>query len=95
MGSIQNKVRDGIAKVASQVNPHAILALGDNVYEKGVSSEGQMVRKWRDIWLSKPSLKREWYGVTGNHDWKSDAWVYAAVHWDFWLQTNSVSWIRR
>merc|ERR1719203_566282 len=71
----QRSVRDSMASKAASVNADAILALGDNIYEDGASSTGQMVREWQDIYMQRSGLKRPWYAVMGNHDWRSDGWI--------------------
>jgi tartrate-resistant acid phosphatase type 5 len=72
-GDTQSAVRDGMASKASSMNPEAIFALGDNVYENGASSESHMVSDWANIYMKRSSLKRPWYAVTGNHDWRTNA----------------------
>lgn len=72
-GDKQTRVAEGMARVAESINPVAVLALGDNVYEVGASSEDQMVREWKDVYLSHESLQKPWYAVTGNHDWMINA----------------------
>lgn len=72
-GSRQRAVVDGMARVAARINPAAILAVGDNIYPNGAENQSKMVSHWRDIWQSRSALRRPWYAVTGNHDWRSNA----------------------
>jgi len=71
----QGRVRDSMAAEAAQVSADAILALGDNIYEDGAASTGQMVREWQDIYMTRSALRRPWYAVMGNHDWRSDGYI--------------------
>merc|ERR1719203_2361378 len=75
IGSAQRSVRDSMASKAASVKADAILALGDNIYENGASSTGQMVREWQDIYMQRSGNRRPWYAVMGNHDWRSDGWI--------------------
>merc|ERR1719296_164506 len=80
-----------MAKVASVLNPAAIIALGDNVYPAGVWSKYGLREKWRKVWF-QGALRRPWYAVLGNHDWRGSGraqrdFTQADSHWnmpDFW-----------
>ena len=50
----------------------AILALGDNFYEDGVTSVGdeQWQTTWKDVWEPQV-LALQWFPVLGNHDYHS------------------------
>jgi hypothetical protein len=66
----QQAVKDSI--LARKYNPNFFIALGDNFYEKGVTSveDPQFQEAWDDVYTEKPFLKR-WYAIVGNHDWRS------------------------
>jgi len=67
------RVAKGMARVAKDVKPTAIFALGDNVYYAQKEKNANLETSWYDIFpRDHESLRVPWYPVTGNHDWESD-----------------------
>ena len=52
-------------------NPHAVLALGDNIYKQGIKDmdDANWNYLWTNIYIIYSGLRKPWYAVTGNHDW--------------------------
>lgn len=69
----QQKVADGMATQAEQLNPEFIVSCGDNFQIAGVTSTTDPLWKsnFEEVYKSK-SLQIEWYPVFGNHDYKGN-----------------------
>jgi acid phosphatase len=63
----QEAVAQGLAAVAAERNPLFIAGVGDNVYSHRASI---LVERWIDIYMGFPALKRDWFMITGNHDYR-------------------------
>lgn len=69
----QKPVADLMGKVAEQVGPDAVLALGDTFHYEGVQSTSD------PLWLtnyeliySHPELMVDWYPICGNHEYRGN-----------------------
>jgi acid phosphatase len=59
-----------LATVAQIKQPNAIFGIGDNIYDDWQQpSFGKIVEYWSAYYLRYQSLKRDWYLVTGNHEY--------------------------
>ena len=81
-----------MAAWSDQYNADFILAVGDNFYFEGISSDCQDDRfqnTWENIYIKdKPSLQKPWYVLAGNHDWKGNVSAQIAFskmneYWNF------------
>lgn len=70
----QRAVAAAMAKAAEQTSCRFVISVGDNFYEKGVSSidDPQWRNTFEDVY-SATSLQCPWYPVLGNHDHKGNA----------------------
>jgi predicted phosphodiesterase len=72
----KKSVASGMAKIASKLSPQAIISVGDIIYPDGSEgSDGRIAKYWSDIYMKHSSLKRNWYLVLGNHDWRKSSSV--------------------
>lgn len=69
-GDRQSSVAKGMTLWSTVVNAQFTLNLGDNFYERGVSSKNDPLwdTYWRNVFNS-PSLNHTWYSIAGNHDY--------------------------
>eukprot|EP01062_Namystynia_karyoxenos_P043529 TRINITY_DN318_c0_g2_i1.p1 TRINITY_DN318_c0_g2~~TRINITY_DN318_c0_g2_i1.p1 ORF type:complete len:367 (+),score=140.79 TRINITY_DN318_c0_g2_i1:94-1101(+) len=60
-----------LAPVMGKYNPDFVLAIGDNFYDKGVSSvdDPQFKSKFEDTFTAPSLLKVPWFIAAGNHDY--------------------------
>lgn len=59
-------------RIAERLNPQFIIALGDNIYENGVSSpdDPRFLTQWANVFLDPyPALRIPWRMTLGNHDY--------------------------
>jgi len=71
----QRRVAKGLAKVAEEQSVLSIHGVGDNIYSDGAEGDPTLIATyWRDVYTGPyTQLRRPWYIVTGNHDWRTDA----------------------
>lgn len=90
---------EGMANWAEEHEADMILALGDNFYFEGISTDSNDDRfqnTWENVYISdKPSLQKPWYVLAGNHDHKgnvsaqiaftdqNDYWQFPDYSYDF------------
>lgn len=65
----QVAVAKGMATIASSINAEFIVAMGDNFYSNGVTSDKdtRFTNTWLNIYTAA-SLQKPWYVIAGNHD---------------------------
>lgn len=59
----------GMNKIASELGSEFVVALGDNFYEAGISTDENSERfqqTWEDVYTGK-FLQTPWYVTAGNH----------------------------
>lgn len=90
VGKDQHNVATQMATAASKMNPEFFVALGDNFYEKGVTSvsDSQWATTYRNV-FSAASLQKPWYAILGNHDHLQNA----SAQIDYWAKKIDDRWV--
>ena len=79
----QASVARSMMKYAKFINLSAVITLGDNFYNSGVTSttDTMWTTIWRDVYLTEGSpLNVPWYTVLGNHDYGSASNAEAQIN---------------
>lgn len=66
----QRAVAEQMGRAATEIGSQFVAALGDNFYERGVTSaqDPQWRSSFEDVYTA-PSLQIPWYAILGNHDY--------------------------
>ena len=86
----QNHTSVGMATIAAEVDSQFIIALGDNFYSYGITTnveDARFAQTWHSIY-TEASLQTPWYVCAGNHDHRGNVTAqiaYTAVSdiWEF------------
>lgn len=91
----QYHVSQGMAIIAKSIDSQFVLALGDNFYSHGISTDvddPRFEQTWKSVY-SDESLQTPWYLCAGNHDYrgnitaqiaytaKSDVWEFPSLYY--------------
>ncbi|KAM0908618.1 hypothetical protein ACQ4PT_015318 [Festuca glaucescens] len=70
----QSRVADQMGKVGEELDIDFVVSTGDNFYDNGLTGvdDQQFEESFTNIYTAQ-SLKRPWYLVLGNHDYRGDA----------------------
>lgn len=78
----QVEVAAQMANTSKTFNPRFIISVGDNFYERGVTSvdDSHWQKSFEEVYRD-PALQVPWYCILGNHDYLSDCDAQIAYHW--------------
>jgi Calcineurin-like phosphoesterase len=94
--TFQAAVARSMMKYVRYINLRAVILLGDNFYNSGVTSttDALWTTLWRNVYLSSGSpLNVPWYAVLGNHDYGSASNAEAQINRYLKYDTDDNNWI--